>query len=638
MPRTNWAGRWATLLAVAAGANVGAAPPDAVPPPQPPAPEVLPTPKPADRDDNPGKILDRPLVTPPAAMADFVPFSEGINFRYPQDPPLGFTGPSGVLPTETQGGSDFVPVFDRWRLGIPSWDRYGQKHPPVVDYPYQEGNWWDPYNQNVLKGDFPIIGQHTFLNLTVSSLQITNAQQVPIGTTPFESTARPGQYEFFGSPNQLVYNNFVRLQVELLHGDAAFKPSDWKLQLTPIFNVNTLNVDELAVVSPDTRKGTQRDRTLFSLEEYFIETKIADLSPNYDFVSVRAGSQFFNADFRGFLFADTNRAVRIFGTEFGNRDQFNLALFRQAEKETNSGLNTMDDRGQNVVIANYYRQDFIFPGYTIMGSLLYNHDPDSFKFDSNNVLVRPDPVGTFKEHTLDVGYVGIAGDGHIGRYNITNQFYYAFGHDTNNPLANQPQDINGFMTAVELSYDRDWSRFRTSFFYSSGDHNINNSRATGFDTILDDPNFAGGEFSYWQSQAIKLFGVNLKQAGSLIPDLRSSKLQGQSNFVDPGLLLFNIGADFDLTPKIKLISNCNFLWFESTEVLSQFVYASGIDHNIGTDLSLGCEYRPLLSNNVVVTFGASTLIPGSGFKSLYDPYKSTVDPMVAGFVKLNLNY
>ena len=65
------------------------------------------------------------------------------------------------------------------------------------------------------------------------------------------------------------------------------------------------------------------------------------------------------------------------------------------------------------------------------------------------------------------------------------------------------------MVAVEGSYDRDWVRFRTSFFYVSGDKNINNNHATGFDTILDGPNFAGGPFSYWNRQQIPLFGVNL---------------------------------------------------------------------------------------------------------------------------------
>ena len=148
-------------------------------------------------------------------------------------------------------------------------------------------------------------------------------------------------------------------------------------------------------------------------------------------------------------------------------------------------------------------------------------------------------------------YLGWAGDGHIDRFNITHQFYWALGHDSLNPLANQPQDISAEIFAAELSYDRDWVRFRTSFLYSSGDGNANNSHATGFDTILDDPNFAGGEFSYWQRQAIPLFGVNLVNADSLVPDLRSSKIEGQSNFVNPGLMLFNFGMDLDLTPKLQ---------------------------------------------------------------------------------------
>ena len=635
MTPTRWVscGAWAVCLFLAAGVRaepppVGAAAPTPFPAPAAAAPEA---------SSNPAKVLDRPLDTPPPA-ADFVPVSEATDFRYPFYPPLGFSGPSSVLPTESQGGSDFVPIEDRWRLGTPGWDRYGQGHPPGIDYPYQTGHWYNPYQQNVLKGDYPIIGQHTFLNFSVSSIQLVDTRQTPIGTTPFESTTRPFREEFFGSPNQLLYQHFIVLRTELFHGDAAFKPLDWQFVVTPIFNANTLNVDELAVVNPDVRKGTQRDRSFFALEEYFVESKIADTSPYYDFVSVRAGSQPFISDFRGFLFSDINRAVRIFGTREANRDQFNIVLFREAEKDTNSGLNTFDDRKQNVFIANYYHQDFIWPGYTIQGSIHYNHDPDSFHFDRNHFLVRPDPVGDFHTHTLDVGYLGLAGDGHIDRYNITHQFYWAFGHDTHNPLANQSVDISAFFAAVELSYDRDWARFRTSFLYSSGDHNIDNRHATGFDTILDNANFAGGQFSFFQRQSIRLFGANVVNGGSLVPDLRSSKIQGQSNFVNPGLLLFNVGVDFDITPKLKMINNVNFLWFETTQVLQQFAFDAGIDTHIGTDISTGFEYRPLLSNNVIMTVGLSGLVPGSGFKALYNQARDNLDPLVAAFVELNVNY
>ncbi len=620
---------WLVLWMAAAGR---AQPPaEALPPPG-----LLPPPAGAEAPRFP--FLNRPLESGPPEP-DFVPVSEpSPPLRYPFDPPLGFTGPSSVLPRDVQGDADFVPVEDRWRVGLPAWDRYGNGHPLLDDYPYDLGWFLNPYKQNVLKGDYPIIGQNTFLNVTGLSLSLVDQRQVPTGTTPFESTARAREEEFFGSPNQLVYNQFLFLTLDLFHGDASFKPVDWRFLITPVFNVNTLNVDELAVTNPDVRKGTQRDRDFFTLQEYFVEAKLADLSPNYDFVSLRVGSQPFISDFRGFLFSDVNRAVRVFGTAFSNRDQFNLAFFRQAEKDTNSMLNTLQDRGQDIVLLNYYRQDFIFPGYTMQASLTYNHDPASFKFDRNNFLVRPDPVGTFTPHTLDVGYFGLAGDGHIGRYNITHQFYWAFGHDSNNPLANQAQSISAQMAAVELSYDRDWARFRTSFFFASGDHNINDGHATGFDTILDNPNFAGGQFSYWQRQAVALFGVNLVNRLSLVPDLRSSKIQGQSNFVNPGLLLYNIGFDADITPKLKMINNCNFLWFDSVEVLKQFTFDRGIDSRIGTDISSGYEYRPLLSNNVVMLFGVSALIPGSGFKSLYDRKDNSVNPPLAAFVQMNLAF
>jgi len=326
-------------------------------------PNLLPTPdfksadKPfeAPRPGDSSKPIERPLVTPPSLEKP--PSIEEI-VSTPVLPPLGFTGKSSIL-SDIVGDNDYIPMPDRWRMGFPALDRYGLGHPPVMDYPFQLGHWWDPYNQNVLKGDFPVYGQHTFFNFTGSVTQITQAIQSPIGTTPFESTARPFEEQFFGNPNQLANLTFMSLCFDLFHGDAAYKPVDWRLKINPILNVNTLNVNELAVVNPNVLKRTQRDRDYLALQEYFAETKLVDLSAYYDFMSARVGSQPFNADFRGFLFNDINRAVRIFGTRNDNRDQFNLAYFRQAEKDTNSGLNTFRDRGTNLIFANYYRQDFI---------------------------------------------------------------------------------------------------------------------------------------------------------------------------------------------------------------------------------------------------------------------------------------
>src|SRR5262249_24507774 len=176
------------------------------------------------------------------------------------------------------------------------------------------------------------------------------------------------------------------------------------------------------------------------------------------------------------------------------------------------------------------------------------------------------------------------------------------------------------------------------YFMASGDGNPNNHHATGFDTIIDNPNFAGTTFSYWQRQALPLFGVNLKNRLSLVPDLRASKFQSQSNFVNPGLQLANLGFDVDITPKIKLINNFNLLWFDRTAVLSQFLFEGDINRFIGADISSGLEYRPLLNDNVIMLFGLATLVPGEGFRDLYNRLNHEVPAPVAAFGQVTLRY
>jgi hypothetical protein len=181
------------------------------------------------------------------------------------------------------------------------------------------------------------------------------------------------------------------------------------------------------------------------------------------------------------------------------------------------------------------------------------------------------------------------------------------------------------MAAIELSIDRDWMRFRTSAFWASGDDNPNDQQAEGFDAVLDNPNFAGGQFSFWQRQQIKLFGINLTQRESLLANLRSSKFQGQSNFVNPGIRLLNAGIDFEITPKLRAVTNANLIWFDQTEVLERFTFQDHINRSIGTDLSLGLEYCPRLSDNIILAGGISSLIPGAGFDDLY----GITDPLTA---------
>ena len=577
----------------------------------------------------PTNALPEPQVPGPSTS----PFFRSWFF-----PPTGFTGGTSVEPTERQNTDHFIPIEDRWRIGTPTWDRYGKGHPPVDDYPFVQGAWWDPYNQNVLKGDYPIAGQDVFMRLGFRTTNLVEYRQTPIPTTPTEATQNPGEFEFFGNPNQFLFAQYNSASIDLFKGDSVFRPFDWRFKVNVIFNQNYLKVYELGVVSPDVTDGTNRHRTFWSLEEWFYESKIADTSPNYDFVSVRAGSQFFSSDFRGFIFADTNRAVRLFGNRLSNQDQYNVIWFDQTEKDTNSFLNTFDDRHQNTLIANYYRNDFVFPGYNTQVSFHYNRDQASTKFDDNGFLVRPDPVGVYAPHQVDAYYLGWSGNGHINRYNVSHAAYYVTGRDELNPLAGQAQDIHAFMGALELSYDRDWARFRCSYFYASGDSDPNDTQANGFDAIFDNPNFAGGEFSYWNRQQIKLFGVNLVQRQSLIPNLRSSKFQGQTNFVNPGIQLVNFGFDADLTTKFKWINNANYLWFNQTESLEVYTFQEKVRNEIGLDLSSGVEYRPLLNNNILIVGGISGLLVGNGFRDLYQPLYGSVPDLAAGFFEATFEY
>jgi hypothetical protein len=517
-------------------------------------------------------------------------------------------------------------VPNRWALQQPDYRRYSQNG----EYVYVKPRWYDPFNRNRWKGDEPIwpelFGQQVFLNMTASAETFFDGRRVPSPSNV--SSARPGSLDFFGKGEQALIDQTLRFTFDLFHGDASFKPMDWRIRITPEFSLNDLKARELGIVGPDVRSGTNRFDNHLGLQEAFVEMKLHDLGPNYDFVSARAGIQQFNADFRGFLFVDEQPGLRVFGNLHSNRIEYNTAYFQFLEKNTNSGLNTFDRRHQQVILGNIYLQDFFFPGYTAEFIAAWNKDDPSLHYDDNGFLVRPSPIGNVINqnpgvgpilHGIRVGYFGWLGSGHIRRINLTHAFYQALGEDTFNPIAGTRVTVNAQLAAAEISYDKDWMRYRVSAFYTSGDANPRDGRARGFDSIVDLPNFAGGLFSFWNREGIRLLGsgVLLTTPGSLIPSLRSSKEEGQANFVNPGIFLANAGADFDITPKLKGFANFNYLRFERTEPLEFLLFQSPIHHAIGEDAGIGVEYRPPLTENIVLTGGASALQPGQGFKDMY---------------------
>jgi hypothetical protein len=578
------------------------------------------------------------------AVPGGAPSTAALEGAYPGLRTVQPPGPLGIAPEQVPPESEnFAKQPNRWEVPMPAWDRYGKNG----EFPYTQHHWYDPFNRNRIKGDEPIFGQQWFFNFTGTSLTGIDIRRLPVPSGV--SAEQPGENQFFGRGEQGFVSQSFRLSADLFEGDTSFRPVDFRIKFTPEFNLNFLQTRERGLVNIDVRDGTNRFDTHIGLQEGFVEAKIHNLSPNSDFISVRAGIQQFVSDFRAFIFAEEQPGVRIFGNLRSNRINYNLAYFYFLEKNTNSGLNTFQPRHQQVYIGNVYIQDFLTQGYTTEFSFHYNRDDPSIHYDDNGFLVRPSPIGdvvngNILEHGIRAYYLGWASNGHIKRLNVSHAFYQVLGHDTLNPIAGRYVNLDGRLAALELSVDKDWARLRASFFYASGDPSNRSDAlglagrggtAHGFDTIVDEDSFAGGAFSFWDQEGIRLTstGVALTNPGSLLASLRSNKEEGQANFVNPGVYLFNLGADLNVTPKLRAFVNANYLRFDRTEPLEILLFQSNIRHSIGTDTGMGIRYRPPLTENIVITAGISDLVPGAGFQDIL-----TKKVLLSGFSSIKLTF
>ncbi len=506
--------------------------------------------------------------------------------------------------------ADHLPLPDRWR---------------VIEAVGVNERWFDPYNQNTLKGDRPLPG-HENLFVVIAGVSDTviepRSLPLPVGV---QTTQDPNSLDVFGRSDSLIVSQTLVASVALIEGSTAFKPPDFEARLTLAFNYSDVSVPERRILSVRPSKGPDRQDSFLGVQEAFIDYHLRNVSERYDFDSVRVGIQPFTSDFRGFLFQDNQLGVRLFGNRDNNRYQYNLGLFLRLEKDTNSGLNdiTQSIRDDQIFVANLYRQDLPVPGMTSQWTVIYNRnrEGDDIHIDDNGFPARPALLGDLRGRDYDVAYLGYNADGRIGRINLTASAYAAVGEDRNSMFTGQPADIRAWFLAVEPSIDFDWMRFRASGLYASGDSDPYDDVEEGFDAIFENPQFAGADTSYWIRQSIPFAGggraIGVNGRNAVLNSLRSSKEEGQSNFNNPGTILVGFGTDLDLTPQLRVSANANHLWFADTAVVQALRQEGSIPKELGFDVSVSAIWRPMMTQNVVLRASAAVFEPGDGFGDLF---------------------
>ena len=208
--------------------------------------------------------------------------------------------------------------------------------------------YWDPFNRNTIKGDYPISGRKLFFAFTGVS-DTTYERRRPV---PSQASAAGPRFVFFGDGQQSIVQQNFRFSLDIFHGAAGFKPVDWEVRITPEYNINYVLARENGLISANVANGVDRTDSNVGMQELFFEKRLWTDKAFFDFSSLRVGIQRFTSDFRGFVFSDEQPGARLFGTFHNNVFQYNLAYFNLLEKDTNSGLNRWRMRQQQVSIAN----------------------------------------------------------------------------------------------------------------------------------------------------------------------------------------------------------------------------------------------------------------------------------------------
>jgi hypothetical protein len=475
---------------------------------------------------------------------------------------------------------------DRWRLLEPLGIGERPRNPL-----------YNPYTPSLVKGDYPLFGDKVFFAATGVIDTFADFKR----NLDFFSGGRFRNIPYH-EHNMLGQVTAVAF-FEVFHGDTVFQPKDWAIRLAPVMRFRC----------GDNNATDHGCGEYITLQEGFAELKLFEVGRTFDATSVRAGIQGFNSDFFGLVFNDVQTGVRFFGELDRNQFKVNLAAFDRLSKEKLAALNELGKRREHqVAVLSLQWDDFIWPGFNILPSVVYSHDEA--------------PAVVTPGH-LDAWYLGLAVAGHVGRVNVAGAVYYVTGRTARNTPTRTRQDISAATVFAQAAYPINWLNPRLSVVYGTGDDDPTDRSARGFDAVFDNVAFGGGQFSYVFGEKIQLGGTVFLRGNSVYPSLRAANATSQ--YVNPGVLAINPGIDLTLTATTLFEANYNYVRFDDTSSLGRQVSSE-----VGHELNAGVTWRPLANEQIILFAGGAVFFPGGGVKDTFgndDPVYKTVVRLVLTF-------
>lgn len=465
---------------------------------------------------------------------------------------------------------------------------------------------WDTYNQNRIKGDYPLAGKWFSETDVFQNLVFKERRNIDFTSNP----TLAGQIEA-GTLHFFSHNNFVDENVifgtELRHNDDRFFPSDFRI-----------HVDGSVDWKHQPTAFDNKSEGHAQVFDAFSDIQLHNFgNVNFNQMFLRGGLQFFKSDFHGLIFNDVGFGGRIFGNSLSNRLRYDIVALKLFQKDAVSGFIDFTKPSEHVVvIPHFVWEDFLVTGWNSEWSVHWNHDPRKIGHDNANQL------------NLDTYYVGTTLSGNLGRFIFNPAIYGVFGNVQHfNDGDKVRHDVRAFTGVLDLEYPFDFWKFRVGFVYASGESGKSAATSktdTGFDAISDAVQLFGGPIDYWTGEDIKFGKGDFVRANSLFPTLRGAN--AQANYVNPGLSMTNLGFDVTVTPRVFLSFNANWLYFNDTGSYPIGIGGGNtaltvINHNnAGVEENIFIRWKPFLhqiNDFVILDAGFGVLQPLPGLRDAF---------------------